>query len=186
MITVKSWPNGVSLWQVPAADAWTQLRPLLLLADEDARMVADYLPDCQLWALQWRHTFVASIALRPLTPTVGEIMNLAVAPDQQRQGVGRWLVQWALLQAQAADRQQVTVGTGDASLGNIRFYLQNGFRFSGVRPHFFDRYAAPIYEDGLRLQDMVLLTQTLTPAVLQNARLICQMAPNITAVADQL
>ncbi|MEJ1317924.1 hypothetical protein QY886_01355 [Latilactobacillus sakei] len=53
------------------------------------------------------------------------------------------------------------VGTGDGSLAAIAFYLRQGFRFDHIRKGFFEQYQAPIIENGIQLQDMVVLRQPL-------------------------
>ncbi|RNE12437.1 hypothetical protein FAM22280_00549 [Lacticaseibacillus paracasei] len=53
------------------------------------------------------------------------------------------------------------VGTGDVDFENLRFYMRQGFRFDGIRKHFFDQYANPLYAEGMQLQDMVVLRRRL-------------------------
>ncbi|WP_461219083.1 GNAT family N-acetyltransferase [Lapidilactobacillus salsurivasis] len=166
VVELLKWMSGISLWQVAADEAWSQLAPLLCLADEDQEMIVRYLLDCDYWALRQDDQFIASIAVRPLpaeeamAPT-WEIMNLAVAPAKQNQGLGGWLVAWIWHKAVLTHQQTLLVGTGDASLANLRFYLRQGFRFDHVRRDFFKQYDQPIFEDGIQLRDMVVLAQEL-------------------------
>ena len=53
-----------------------------------------------------------------------EIMELAVAPDRQGQGIGRAIVAWLIAEARQRGRSAVLVGTANSSIGNIAFYQQ--------------------------------------------------------------
>ncbi len=61
-------------------------------------------------------------------PTVFELTNLAVLPEFQRQKIAKKLIEYSIL-AQRTQFKRLIVGTGDADLNNMRFYLRNGFRF---------------------------------------------------------
>lgn len=151
---------------LPAEMAVVQLRSLLLLADEDPQMLARYQDGCQYWALESATgEFVAEIAVQAaVAPATWEIMNLAVAPVVQHQGYGSRLITVARQAAVAAGQRYLTVGTGDADVANLNFYLQNGFRFYQIRTNFFKQYQAPIMVGGLALRDMIVLRQSLQSA----------------------
>ena len=80
-----------------------------------------------------------------------ELKNIAVAPDFQRKGYGKALVEF-LIQTYRGQYQVLQVGTGD-SPSTIPFYESCGFR----RHH----YDHPIYECGVQLVDMVYLQREL-------------------------
>ncbi|MGV8048552.1 GNAT family N-acetyltransferase, partial [Mycobacterium kansasii] len=55
------------------------------------------------------------------------------------------------------------VGTSDTGFQQIRFYEKNGFKKTGIRKDFFiENYPSPIFENGLQMRDMVLLTHYLS------------------------
>ena len=57
----------------------------------------------------------------------------------------------------------LTVGTSDTGFQQIRFYEKNDFIKSGILKDFFiENYPDPIYENGLQMRDMVLLSHHLT------------------------
>lgn len=92
---------------------------------------------------------------------IGELKNIAVDFNNQGQGIGSQMIAYILEQVRA-QYSVVLVGTGDADVQNILFYLKNGFRFEGVRKNFFDSYNKKIFSNGVELQDMVLLTKNIT------------------------
>jgi GNAT superfamily N-acetyltransferase len=85
-----------------------------------------------------------------------EIVELAIAPDRQGQGLGRRLVQWLVEEARRRDRQALLVGTGNASTGNIIFYQKCGFRMDHVRQDYFWYYDEPPLNHGIPLRDMLV------------------------------
>jgi hypothetical protein len=53
--------------------------------------------------------------------------------------------------------QAIYVGTANAGLDNIAFYQKCGFRMDSVRKDYFDYFAAPVYENGIQIRDMLVL-----------------------------
>ena len=83
-----------------------------------------------------------------------EIKNLAVAPESQRRGYGRAMVEHVVRQYRGRGRR-LLVGTGDSPL-TVPFYEACGFRECGrVKDFFLDNYDHPIFEAGRQLVDMV-------------------------------
>jgi hypothetical protein len=50
----------------------------------------------------------------------------------------------------------MVVGTGNSSIGNIIFYQKCGFRMDHVRKDYFWYYREPVFENGLRVRDMLV------------------------------
>jgi GNAT superfamily N-acetyltransferase len=110
-----------------------------------------------------------------------EIVYIAVAPEWRGQGVGKAIIALLLEEARARERptgarvaepgeakrpppqarlrgtRSVLVGTADASLENIAFYLKCGFRMDHVRHDYFAYIQPPISENGIPLRDMLVL-----------------------------
>jgi len=85
-----------------------------------------------------------------------ELKNIAVAPDAQRQGYGKRLIEW-LIAHYSGRYDRMLAGTGDVP-STVGFYLHCGFTLSHrVKNFFTDNYDHPIIEDGIRLKDMVYL-----------------------------
>jgi GNAT superfamily N-acetyltransferase len=133
------------------------LIPLLLLAEESER------------ALRWSIANLSDVVYRMDDDgeLIGaatmqwrddpcEIMELAVAPDRQGQGIGRQMVAWLVDEARLRGKTAVLVGTANASIGNIVFYQRCGFRIDQVRKDYFWYYRKPIYENGIQIRDMLV------------------------------
>jgi GNAT superfamily N-acetyltransferase len=133
------------------------LIPLLLLAEESER------------ALRWSIANLSDVVYRMDDDgeLIGaatmqwrddpcEIMELAVAPDRQGQGIGRQMVAWLVDEARQRGKTAVLVGTANASIGNIVFYQRCGFRIDQVRKDYFWYYRKPIYENGIQIRDMLV------------------------------
>ena len=137
-----------------------QYLDLLLLADEDERMIDKYLNRGELLALRDGEAVVAVAVVTDEGNGVLEIKNLATAPAHQGKGHGRRLIEH--IAAAYADRfHTLEVGTGDSPL-TVPFYERCGFVRSRVIPNFFtDNYDHPIVEAGVTLRDMVILSRKL-------------------------
>jgi ribosomal-protein-alanine N-acetyltransferase len=68
--------------------------------------------------------------------TVWHLMDLAVPPDRQRQGVGSALVQ-AMLSRLPGPDEQVTLEVRPSNDPGIRLYEKFGFKAAGVRPRYY-------------------------------------------------
>jgi N-acetylglutamate synthase-like GNAT family acetyltransferase len=90
-----------------------------------------------------------------------ELVELAVAPERQGQGIGRAIVGWLLAEARRRGKRQMLVGTANSSIGNIAFYQKCGFRMDHVRKDYFWYYREPRYENGIRIRDMIVFRHDL-------------------------
>lgn len=133
--------------------------PLLILADEQENMINRYIERGTMYVLN--DTVVkAECVVTDEGGGILEIKNIAVLPEYQRQGLGRFLIEYL------ADRYEkeyciLQVGTGDSPL-TIPFYEKCGFKRSHVIKNFFtDNYDRPIYEGGVQLKDMIYLRRSL-------------------------
>ncbi|MBQ3425227.1 MAG: GNAT family N-acetyltransferase [Clostridia bacterium] len=128
---------------------------LLLLADEQEDMIDRYLERGRMYVLE-DGGVKSECVVTDEGDGVLEIKSLATVPEYQGRGYGKALIEFIL--AEFKDRYAVLqAGTGD-SPRTIPFYETCGFVRSRVLPGFFtDNYDHPIYEDGVRLRDMVIL-----------------------------
>ena len=90
-----------------------------------------------------------------------EIMELAIAPERQGQGLGRQLVRWLIGEARRRKKRRLVVGTANSSISNIVFYQRCGLRMDHVRRDYFRYYRRPIYENGIRIRDMLVFSYDL-------------------------
>ena len=133
---------------------------LLLLADEQEDQIDRYLDRGTMFVLD-DDGVKAECIVTEEGDGVLEIKSIAVAPQSQRKGYGRLLIQF--VERQYQDRfQTLQVGTGDSPL-TIPFYQACGFAGSHrVKKFFTDYYDHPIIECGVRLVDMVYLKKELS------------------------
>lgn len=131
--------------------------PLLLLGDEQERMIDRYLDRGELFALYDGGCLRTVCVVTDEGGGVFEVKNLATAPDSQRRGYGQAMLAFAMEHCRGKGGRTLLVGTGDSPL-TIPFYETCGFRESHRVPHFFtDHYDHPIFEAGRQLVDMVYL-----------------------------
>ena len=136
--------------------------PLLLEADESEEMVRTYLREGELLAVEVDGATAGELLVIPEGRDTWEIRNIAIAEELRGRGVGRRAID--LLAARAAESGigRLLVGTADLAWETHRFYLRCGFRYTGVRRDFFDRYPEPVLFDGMVVRDMVLFDRPTT------------------------
>lgn len=133
---------------------------LLLLADEQESMIDRYLERGEMFVAIDNGQIVAECVVTDETNGVGEVKNLAVAPEHQRKGYGHQMLEFVAAHYQGRYRE-LLVGTGD-NPQILRFYKRCGFVFSHTVSGFFvEHYDHPIFEDGKQLVDMVYLKRTI-------------------------
>lgn len=136
---------------------------LLLLADETVEAIDQYIFDSDIYLLHDDMQDIAVMALYQNSNTELEIKNMAVIESCRSQGIGTILMEKAKKIAKETGYTTLTVGTSDTGFQQIKFYEKNGFIKKGVRKGFFiENYAAPIYENGLQMHDMIMLTHDLS------------------------
>lgn len=132
---------------------------LLLLADEEEKMVDKYLERGQMFVLD-DEGIKAECVVTQEGDNVIEIKNIAVYPKYQKKGYGKKLIEFIETKYKN-DFDIIRVGTGDSKL-TIPFYENCGFKRSYcIKDFFVNNYENPIYEDGIRLKDMVYLEKNI-------------------------
>lgn len=138
-----------------------QLRNLLLEADPDWKQVQSYLLDAQVYAIYIEGQPIAEICLSPYSAHGIEIKNLSVQVDYQGQGLAKKLIQYAIETATQQGFADIWVKTGNSSLDQLALYQKMGFRIQHIEKNVFLDYPEPIYENGIRCLDQVVLCQSL-------------------------
>ncbi len=135
---------------------------LLLLADEQEDMIDKYLWRGELFAL-YDGGLRAVCVVTDEGGGVFEIKNLAVEPRFQRRGYGRQMMEFVCGRYGSRCRK-ILVGTGESPL-TIPFYRSCGFQESHrVKDFFIDNYDHPMFENGVRLKDMIYLERNFLTA----------------------
>lgn len=131
-----------------------QFISLLLLADEQENMIDRYLERGVMYALYDDGGVKAECVVTDEGNGVLEIKNIAVAPEAQRKGYGKALIDF-LIMTYSGSFSVLQVGTGDSPL-TVPFYEKCGFvRSHSIKNFFTDNYDRPIYECGVLLRDMI-------------------------------
>ena len=148
---IKQWPAGEST-------PW----PLLLDADPHRGLVETYLKTGQLWGLQVDQNWIGVYVLEELTEALAEIKNVAVLPAYQGQGWGTRLLHHAIAQAREQGFTTLRIATADASTGQQQLYRRLGFaEHHKVPDHFITQYPEPLFENGIRCRDQIVLQMAL-------------------------
>jgi len=127
---------------------------LLLLADESENMIDKYLENGEMFILD-DNGVKAECVITKESIDIYEIKNIAVIPDCQRKGYGKYLVKFLL--SYYTDYKVMLVGTGECN-SILNFYHNCGFTESHRIKNFFtDNYDHPMFEDGEQLIDMIYL-----------------------------
>jgi len=141
-------------------DIHAGLMSLLLTADPDEMTVMTYLSQSQILVASDGGTLVGT-AVIVLDASESELKNIAVAQAYQGRGIAKRLIAEARQLAKQSGAVRMKVGTGNSSLSQIALYQKCGFRMHSVIPDFFLAYPEPIYENGIRCLDMIVLEATL-------------------------
>ena len=132
---------------------------LLLLADEDLKMIEKYLYRGEMFAL-YDNSLKSVCVVTHESDDVCELKNIATYEKWQGKGYGSKLLNH-IFSHYKGKYTTMLVGTGDISW-IIEFYQKNGFRLSHRIQNFFpDNYDHPMFEDGVQLVDMVYLCKNL-------------------------
>lgn len=132
-----------------------QYLDLLLLADEQESMIDRYLERGDMFVLEDDGVKVVCVVTE-VERGVCELKNIAVAPEAQRQGYGKRMINY-LFAHYSGKYSRMLVGTGDVP-STIGFYRSCGFEYSHRVENFFsDNYDHPMIEEGILLKDMVYL-----------------------------
>lgn len=135
---------------------------LLLLADPSKDLVDEYLKQSDTFVAEQNKETVGVVVLFPLTEETVEIKNVAVKPALQGRGIGSYLIANAIKVATLKKYKSVCIGTANSSIGQLYLYQKLGFEITEIRKDFFtDRYAEPIYENGVQAKHMLMLTKRL-------------------------
>jgi ribosomal protein S18 acetylase RimI-like enzyme len=85
---------------------------------------------------------------------------MAVEAAHRRRGIGRALIQAAIVRSRARNHSTLAVATAAADVENLRFYQRAGFRIRAVERDAFTPsggYPAGVLIDGIPLRDRVWL-----------------------------
>lgn len=132
---------------------------LLLLADEDVKMIEKYLYRGDLFALYDDGLKSVCVVTRESDEEC-ELKNIATYEKWNSKGYGSKLLDH-IFSYYKGKYTSMLVGTGDIPW-ILQFYQKNGFEISHRIQNFFtDNYDHPMYENGVQMVDMVYLSKVL-------------------------
>ena len=136
-----------------------QYMELLFLADEQEDMIDKYINRGTMYILD-DNGVKAECVVTDEGNGILEIKNIATNPKFQGMGYGKSLIDF-VVNKYKNKFSVLQVGTGD-SPATIGFYIKCGFSHSHIIKNFFtDNYNHPIYEEGVKLVDMIYLRRVL-------------------------
>ncbi|KRM25064.1 MULTISPECIES: GNAT family N-acetyltransferase [Limosilactobacillus] len=131
---------------------------LFLRADPSRKLVTAYLKNGFVFELRQSPRLLATLVLLPVSAFQLEIKNLAVSPQFENRGLATSLLNFAKEYAHQHNYHELIIGTGSTSFKQLYLYQKVGFRPVAIRSDFFtDNYVKPIFENHLRLRDMIVL-----------------------------
>mgnify|MGYP001366516062 CR=1 FL=1 len=141
--------------EIPTTQAPLELQ---VIADPCEEKIRSYLPGSRCFVASADGVTVGACVVQPLGVGAHELMAIAVHPDHQRAGHGTALLKFVIDFFRASGARQLEVGTGTFGY-QLAFYQRQGFRVDRIDHDFFvQNYPEPIFEDGIRLFDMLRLT----------------------------
>jgi ribosomal protein S18 acetylase RimI-like enzyme len=143
--------------QIQEAAASEVPMDLLLQADPSKTKVKGYLRQSKCFVAKMDGRTVGACIVKQVSTDVYELMNISVAPEHQKKGIGRELLRHAINSARENKANRLEVGTGTFGY-QLAFYQREGFRVDAIEKDFFlNNYEEPIYEHGIQLKDMLRL-----------------------------
>lgn len=133
---------------------------MLLIADPKEDMIEKYLDKGDMFVLSDEGVVRTVCVVVLLNNRKCELKNIATNEKDQGKGYGKYMIHY-ICEHYSNRCDIMYVGTGNCAK-TIGFYEKCGFVNSHIVADFFtDNYEEPIYEDGIRLIDMVYLKKEL-------------------------
>ncbi|MFD1141438.1 GNAT family N-acetyltransferase [Larkinella insperata] len=134
---------------------------LLLLGDENQQLIDMYRPRSLAYQLTLADQIVG-ICLLQVNGPAGEIMNIAVEPAHQGQGLGKSLLQHVIEDARQQGLVRLVIKTGNSGIGQIALYQRQGFELTDVHYNYFlQHYPDPIWENGIQCKHQLIFELSL-------------------------
>ncbi len=132
---------------------------ILLIGDEEERMILKYLESAKLYALYDLGILKSICAVIKKDDKTIEIKNLATYPKFQNTGCASFLMNFIF--EKYKDFEYIILGTGENEK-TLNFYKKLGFiEFTRIENFFTENYSHPIFENGIQLKDMIYLKKKL-------------------------
>jgi GNAT superfamily N-acetyltransferase len=135
------------------------------LAEDSDQQLDSYIDLGRMWvARSFAGEVVGHLQAVRREEGLWEVVNTAVAEQARGQGVGRALLERAVVEARAEGAERVILATATADVGNLRFYQRCGFRMTRVVQDAFGAeqgYPPGIVIEGIPMRDQVWFERVL-------------------------
>ena len=148
---------NIQRYQKPLTD---DLMALLLTADPSREAISKYINDADILVCEMDSKIVG-IAVVGCQGDIAELENIAVLSDYQGRGRAKQMIGEIQKLAKRQGATTLIVGTGNSSMSQIALYQKCGFRLYDIDVGYFAAYPEPIFENGIRCLDRVLLRAAL-------------------------
>lgn len=133
---------------------------ILLVGDEDEKMIDKYLEQSTLFALYDNDALTSVCAVVIQDDETVEIKNIATYPEYQNKGYASALIDFAGNKYKSKFKYLI-LGTGENDK-TLAFYKKRGFwETHRIKNFFVENYPHPIFENGKQLTDMIYLKKIL-------------------------
>lgn len=151
----------MDIQKIPPQEAENLLAILHAADESDERILARLTSDLYTsYAARERGELVGAAVVRWQVEE-SEIEYIAVAEQMRGRSYGKAIIAALLEEGRQRQVRAMLVGTADAALDNIAFYLKCGFRMDCVRRDYFSYIQPAIFENGIPLRDMLVLRYAL-------------------------
>lgn len=133
---------------------------LLLEADPSRDVIDSYLECSEIYVALLDDIIIGVYVLCPVNSEAVEIKNISVDDEHQKKGIGTIMLHDAFRRAKESHFKKIIIGTGDTSVGQLYLYQKVGFDITSIKKNFFiDNYPEPLYENGVQVRHMIVLTK---------------------------
>lgn len=148
-------------WQPEQVHGLSLPLSLLMEADPSTALIDNYRDTPHAWRIADQGKTVAAAILQQRNAQDWELMNIAVEPSHQSQGLGTQLLATLIHYVCEQGGQTLYVATGTIGYP-LFFYQLAGFRVVAVeRDYFLQHYNEALFEDGLQHKDRLILSLAL-------------------------
>ena len=141
------------------------LLPLFTLADDSPAQIAGYIALGEVLVAREGDAVIGHAQIIETDHAgVFELKSLAVSEARQGEGIGRALIEAAVVFCRQRHGRRLVVSTAAAGTGHLRFYQRQGFRMERIVRDAFGPatgYAEGLHVDGIPLRDQVFLDRDL-------------------------
>ncbi|HEY2839143.1 MAG TPA: GNAT family N-acetyltransferase [Pirellulales bacterium] len=143
------------------------LSPLFALGDDSPKEIASYISRGEILVARDGDPITGHLQiLETDSAGVFELKSMAVNEAHQGRGIGRSLVEAAVVRCRVRGGHRLIVSTATADIANLRFYQRLGFRMYRIVRDAFSPlrgYKEAMLIDGIPLRDKVFLERDLSP-----------------------